>query len=109
MSSVLQILYKNESGSLAKVVTVVANTVPPTFSLTHEAKEAKGGFDSVPFVFSAELAMILSSKLLEKCTKRCLENQFEYGNFSFSQRILTDMQQIAGRTAAAIKTFLNEF
>ena len=108
MSSVLQILYKNESGSLAKVVTVVANTVPPTFSLTHEAKEAKGGFDSVPFVFSAELAMILSSKLLVKCTKRCFENQFECRFFPFSQRILTDMQQIAGRTAA-IKTFLNEF
>ena len=100
MSSVLQILYKNESGSLAKVVTVVANTVPPTFSLTHEAKEAKGGFDSVPFVFSAELAMILSSKLLEKCTKRCFENQFEYRFFLFLKeswqicnRLLDGLQQ----------------
>ena len=59
MSSVRQILYKNESGSLASVVTVVAKTVPPTFSLTHEAREAKGGFDTVPLIppLAGELAI----------------------------------------------------
>ena len=43
-SSERQTLYKNEWGSLANVDLVVAKMVPPTFNLTHEANEAKGGF-----------------------------------------------------------------
>ena len=42
-SSERQTLYKKEWGSLANVVLVVAKMVPPTFNLTQEASDAKGG------------------------------------------------------------------
>lgn len=52
-SSALQTLHRNELGSLAKVVLVVAKTVPPTFNLTHEDNEAN--FCAAAAPFSAEV------------------------------------------------------
>ena len=58
LSSVRQILYKKESGSLAKVVIVVAKTVPPTFNLTQDANEAKGGLPPFSALFEAPVEAI---------------------------------------------------
>ncbi len=47
---------------MAKVVTVVANTVPPTFNLTQEAKEAKGG-SATPKLLDISILGLLHDKI----------------------------------------------
>ena len=68
-SSSFEILQRNDWGSFIKVVRVVANTVPPTFSRTQESGEASGRaegvgheFPSILFRFSED-----ESKLRANC------------------------------------------